>query len=195
MWWKANSFLMLNKNLVWAWPLNETWYVFVLDFFTSLLDDSKEDLHSMFTRTYGILYEQNSYIFMDLFRDLREYYKGRDMNLLDVLDKFFSDLLERMFVLLHSDHEFDDNYLECITNHMSELRPFGDVPAKMSGQVKKSFIAARTFVQGLQVGRDVIIALSRVCSLSSHRYRFMSMSNFTCANSTCASDYLHARPV
>ena len=117
------------------------------------------------------------------------------MNLLDVLDKFFSDLLERMFVLLHSDHEFDDNYLECITNHMSELRPFGDVPAKMSGQVKKSFIAARTFVQGLQVGRDVIIALSRVCSLSSHRYRFMSMSNFTCANSTCASDYLHARPV
>ena len=160
-----------------------------------MLDDSKEDLHSMFTRTYGILYEQNSYIFMDLFRDLREYYKGRDMNLLDVLDKFFSDLLERMFVLLHSDHEFDDNYLECITNHMSELRPFGDVPAKMSGQVKKSFIAARTFVQGLQVGRDVIIALSRVCSLSSHRYRFMSMSNFTCTNSTCALDYLHARLV
>lgn len=149
------------------------------DFFTSLLDDSKDELHEMFTRTYGILYEQNSEIFMDLFRDLRAYYKGRNMNLLEVLDSFFTDLLERMFVLLHSDFHFDDTYLECITDKMNELRPFGDVPQKLSVQVKNSFIAARTFVLGLQVGRDAIVALSGVSSIITIEFRLLTVATVT----------------
>lgn len=116
----------------------------------------------MFVRTYGLLYQQNAYIFTDLFEDLRSYYKGKDVNLLDVLDNFFERLLEKMFVLLHSSYSFDNTYLECITDKMDELKPFKDVPQKLSIQVKRAFIAARTFVQGLAVGRDVVLAVSKV---------------------------------
>ena len=131
-------------------------------FFSELLDNSKKDLHDMFVRTYGLLYQQNSHVFTDLFVDLRKYYKGSDINLLDALDSFFSTLMQKMFELLNSQYSFDEQYLECVTEHMDELKPFGDVPQKLSIQVKRAFVAARTFVQGLAIGRDVVLALSKV---------------------------------
>lgn len=116
----------------------------------------------MFVQTYGLLYQTNSAIFTNLFEDLREYYKGRDSNLLDVFDNFFNVLVQRMFQLLNTGYSYTDDYLDCISENIDELKPFGEVPAQLSVQVKRSFIAARTFVQGLSVGRDVIIAVSKV---------------------------------
>lgn len=51
------------------------------DFFTELLENSKKDLHEMFVRTYGLLYQQNAEVFSKLFRDLKLYYKGENLNL------------------------------------------------------------------------------------------------------------------
>ncbi len=137
-------------------------FSFFAEFFTELLDNSKRDLHEMFVRTYGLLYQQNSYVFTDLFNDLRDYYKGRDTNLLDALDNFFSTLLQKMFELLNAQYTFDQDYLECVIEHMDDLKPFGDVPQKLSIQVKRAFIAARTFIQGLAIGRDVVFEISKV---------------------------------
>lgn len=39
---------------------------------------------------------------------------------------------------------------------MEELKPFGDVPWKLSVQIRRAFVAARVFVRGLMVGRDVV---------------------------------------
>lgn len=38
---------------------------------------------------------------------------------------------------------------------MKELKPFGDVPDKLSVQVKRSFVATRTFVQALSAAAEV----------------------------------------
>ena len=116
----------------------------------------------MFARTYGLLYEENAQIFADLFRDLRSYYKGTDLSLTDALDRFFSMLLQKMFVLINKNYRFDDIYLHCLTEHIDKLKPFGDVPRRLSSLVRKSFVVARSFVQGLSVGREVINALSKV---------------------------------
>ena len=132
------------------------------DFFTELLENARTDLHEMFDRTYGLLYRQNSYVFTDLFDDLRNYYRGSNINLVEALDTFFSTLLQKMFELLNAQYSFDEAYLQCVTEHMDELKPFGTVPHKLSVQVKRAFIAARTFVQGLQIGRDVVLAMSKV---------------------------------
>lgn len=131
-------------------------------FFTELLDNARHDLHEMFVRTYGLLYQQNSAMFADLFNDLRAYYKGKDRNLVDVMDSFFSRLLQKMFELINSQYEFDEDYLTCVTDKMNDLKPFGDVPVKLSAQVKRAFIAARTFVQGLAIGRDVILSVTEI---------------------------------
>jgi len=116
----------------------------------------------MFVKTYGTLYEQNSAIFSKLFQDLRSYYTGTDHDLVDVMDRFFSTLMQRMFVLLNSQYTFDEKYLSCVVEHVDKLNPFDDVPSKLSVQVKRSFVAARTFLQGLTLGREVLQNIAKV---------------------------------
>ncbi|XP_013858503.1 glypican-6 [Austrofundulus limnaeus] len=132
------------------------------EFFLELLDNSEKSLNSMFTKTYGKLYMQNSEVFQDLFTELKRYYTGGNVNLEEMLNDFWSKLLERMFQLLNSQYHFTDDYLECVTKYGDQLKPFGDVPRKLKAQVTRAFIAARTFVQGLMVGREVANRVAKV---------------------------------
>lgn len=133
-----------------------------LEFFLELLDNSEKSLNSMFTRTYGKLFMQNSGVFQDLFTELKRYYTGGNVNLEEMLNDFWSRLLERMFQLLNSQYQFTDDYLECISKYTDQLKPFGDAPRKLKAQVTRAFIAARTFVQGLMVGREVANRVAKV---------------------------------
>ena len=47
---------------------------YFLGFFTELLIKSKLKFHRLFRKTYGIIYERNSDVFIDFFRDLESYY-------------------------------------------------------------------------------------------------------------------------
>ncbi|XP_022530640.2 glypican-6a isoform X2 [Astyanax mexicanus] len=132
------------------------------EFFLELLDNSEKSLNDMFVRTYGKLYTHNSEIFEDLFSELKRYYTGGNVNLEEMLNDFWSRLLERMFQLLNSQYTFTDDYLECISKYTDQLKPFGDIPRKLKAQVTRAFIAARTFVQGLMVGREVANRVSKV---------------------------------
>ncbi|TWW80872.1 Glypican-6 Secreted glypican-6 [Takifugu flavidus] len=118
----------------------------------------------MFVRTYGKPYMQNSEVFENLFAELKRYYTGGNVNLEEMLNDFWSRLLERMFTLLNSQYVITEDYLECISKYTDQLKPFGDVPKKLKSQVTRAFIAARTFVQGLSVGREVAQRVSKVSS-------------------------------
>lgn len=144
-----------------------------LEFFLELLDNSEKSLNSMFTRTYGKLYMQNSEVFQDLFTELKRYYTGGNVNLEEMLNDFWSRLLERMFQLLNSQYHFTDDYLECVSKYTDQLKPFGDVPRKLKAQVTRAFIAARTFVQGLMVGREVANRVAKVSLIG-----FLSYSDY-----------------
>ncbi|XP_059409502.1 glypican-6-like isoform X1 [Carassius carassius] len=132
------------------------------EFFLELLDNSEKSLNDMFVRTYGKLYTHNSEMFEDLFSELKRYYTGGNVNLEEVLNDFWSRLLERMFQLLNSQYTFTEDYLECISKYIDQLKPFGDVPRKLKAQVTKAFIVARSFVQGLMVGREVANRVAKV---------------------------------
>ncbi|XP_044735843.1 glypican-4 [Chrysoperla carnea] len=126
------------------------------EFFRKLLSKSKQDFHDMFKRTYGTIYLQNSYVFTDLFEELENYYAKGQVDLTETMDNFFIILYQRIFTVLNSAYLFDDKYLECVSNHMKELKPFGDVPHKLSAQVKRSFVATRTYGRALAVGVEVV---------------------------------------
>jgi hypothetical protein len=83
-----------------------------LEFFRELLENSKRDFHDMFKRTYGILYEQNSEVFTDLFRDLEDYYARGKLDLEEAMDHFFTALYQRMFTVLNAQFRFDDKYIK-----------------------------------------------------------------------------------
>ncbi|KAM9343856.1 glypican-6b [Pholidichthys leucotaenia] len=132
------------------------------EFFLELLENTERSLNEMFVRTYGKPYMQNSEVFENLFAELKRYYTGGNVNLEEMLNDFWSRLLERMFTLLNSQYVITEDYLECISKYTDQLKPFGDVPKKLKAQVTRAFIAARTFVQGLSVGREVAHRVSKV---------------------------------
>ncbi|XP_069746390.1 glypican-6-like isoform X2 [Narcine bancroftii] len=132
------------------------------EFFRELLENSEKSLNKMFIRTYGQLYMQNSEVFQDLFTELKRYYTGGNVNLEEMLNDFWAHLLERMLQLINPQYHFTEDYLECISKYTDQLKPFGDVPRKLKIQVTRAFIAARTFVQGLTVGREVAKRVSKV---------------------------------
>ncbi|EDW70228.1 glypican-4 [Drosophila virilis] len=125
------------------------------DIFRKLLLDSKAQFNMMFTRTYGVIYQQHSYVFSDLFNELENYYARGRVDLLDVMDKFFSTLYQKMFTVLNAQYAFDEKYMRCVSEHMKELKPFGDVPDKLSVQIKRSFVATRTYGQALATAAEV----------------------------------------
>ncbi|KAL6255136.1 hypothetical protein P5V15_013470 [Pogonomyrmex californicus] len=125
-------------------------------FFKDLLLASKRGFHEMFKKTYGILYEQNAYVFTDFFKELENYYAKGTVDLNDAMDNFFNTLYQKMFTVLNSQYNFDNKYLECVGEHMKEMQPFGDVPQKLGVQIKRSFIATRAFSQALTVAANVL---------------------------------------
>ncbi|XP_029167817.1 glypican-6 isoform X2 [Nylanderia fulva] len=125
-------------------------------FFKDLLETSKRGFHEMFKKTYGILYEQNAYVFTDFFDELDNYYSKGTVDLDEAMDNFFNTLYQKMFTVLNSQYIFDNKYLECVGEHMKEMRPFGDVPQKLGVQIKRSFVATRAFSQALTVAASVM---------------------------------------
>lgn len=73
-----------------------------------MLATSKSEFHQMFTRTYGIIYEQNSYVFSDLFNELESYYLRGKVDLAEAMDHFFNTLYQKMFTVLNAQYKFDD---------------------------------------------------------------------------------------
>jgi hypothetical protein len=68
------------------------------DFVDTLITDSQSQLHDVFTRTYGVLYERNSALFGNYFERIRSYYQsGAGGNLQEVTMTFFTELYEKMF--------------------------------------------------------------------------------------------------
>uniref|UniRef100_A0A182QIC9 Glypican n=1 Tax=Anopheles farauti TaxID=69004 RepID=A0A182QIC9_9DIPT len=155
------------------------------EFFEELLGQSKHEFHAMFKRTYGTIYEQNSYVFADLFAELERYYKHGKVDLSETMDHFFNILFQKMFTVLNAQYTFDNKYLGCVSEHMKELKPFGDVPDKLSVQIKRSFVATRTYAQALasaaEAARNMInVRLSAECTAALTR---MSTCN-VCAGQT-----------
>ena len=53
-------------------------------------------------------------------------------------------------------------YLECVSNNMKRLQPFGDVPKKLTLQLRRSFVATRTFSQALQEGKKMLTKILKI---------------------------------
>ena len=95
-----------------ATHINKYFSFHFLDFMLSIFGDSQRTLHDTFMQTYGHLYEKNSDLFEDFFKELRRYYERGNDNLFEITNKLFSKLYQRMFqvsFILSSSQYFIDN--------------------------------------------------------------------------------------
>lgn len=125
------------------------------DTIQELISNSQGQLHNIFTRTYGVLYERNALLFRKYFRQLKTYYQRGNINLQEATSRFFTTLYQKMFQVMNSQYRFDDAYLNCVASHMEEQRPFGDIPKKVANSVKKSLVASRALSKALKSGFQI----------------------------------------
>lgn len=131
-------------------------------YFTELHGRSERSLQEALS-PLGPLYSQNTRLYGDLYNDLRQYYRGSAVNLDETLSEFWSRLLERTFkASVPTDVTLSEDYLECVAKQQETLRPFGDVPRDMKAKVIRSFVTARSFIQGLIMSGEVVRKVSQV---------------------------------
>nr|XP_027202392.1 glypican-4-like isoform X2 [Dermatophagoides pteronyssinus] len=130
----------------------------------------------MFSDTYGILYDRHSFIFNQMFRNLEHYYNDGQLDLTIAMKEFFNLLYKKMFEELNAQYSFDSNYLNCTVEHMEEMMPFGELPQKLIVQVRRSFVAVRTFVQALRYGSDILKTIMELSISSTCENRLQSLS-------------------
>lgn len=75
----------------------------------------------MFKRTYGTIYEQNAYVFADLFTELERYYANGKVDLGEAMDSFFNVLYQKMFTVLNSQYSFNTKCVCRLAACFSEL--------------------------------------------------------------------------
>ncbi|KAM4678477.1 glypican-2 [Discoglossus pictus] len=127
------------------------------EFFLALLDSSERSLSSMFALSYGRVYSQNAALFSALFSELRSYYLGGGASrLAESLSEFWTGLLERTLRLLLPHYQLNADYMDCAVHSAEELHPFGDTPRRLRLQITRALGAARTLVQGLATGNNIV---------------------------------------
>lgn len=157
------------------------------EFFKEMMTNSKREFHDMFERTYGKIYLQNADVFSDFFSELETYYKKGTVRLSETMDNFFVILYQRMFTVINSQYDLDDKYLECVSEHMVEMKPFGDIPHKLGVQLRRSFVATRTFYKSLVQGAVIAenlreIALDDECATELTKMQHCGVCNSLSVN-------------
>ncbi|XP_029930449.1 glypican-1b [Myripristis murdjan] len=131
-------------------------------YFLDLLNRSEVALQETFTQAWGPLYSQNAQVFSDLYTELRRYCRSANVNLEEVLNDFWTRLLEKLFNQANRQYLIGEDYLECVSKQMETLRPFGDTPRDLTPKITRTFVAARTFIQGLVASGEVVRKVSQV---------------------------------
>lgn len=93
-----------------------------------------------------------------LYSDLSSYIAGQPVVLETRVAAFFDSLFP--LVYHHSINpklkDFSEDYKECLRQTQQEIKPFGEIADRVSLHVTRSFNVARTLLEALQVGIEVI---------------------------------------
>ena len=90
-----------------------------------------------------------------------------------------------------------DDYLECVSKQSETLRPFGDTPRDLKLKVTRTFVAARSFVQGLVISGEVVRKVSQVRQIMFLPLMFASVFvslSLSRARARCPSLILSIKP-
>ena len=72
-----------------------------------------------------------------LFLD-RSHCRGSSFSINDIFEKFFAEVMLRVYELIHSGQHLSDEYKQCIVDNMDTIRPFGRSTDLITPQVSLS---------------------------------------------------------
>ncbi|CAD7680969.1 unnamed protein product [Nyctereutes procyonoides] len=133
----------------------------------------------LFCNTYRNMALEATASVQELFTDVGLYLFGADINPDEFVNRFFDSLFPLVYNHLINPGVTDSSleYSECIRMARRDVRPFGNIPKRVMGQMGRSLLPSRTFLQALNLGIEVInttdhLHFSKECSKALLRMQY-----------------------
>ncbi|XP_060247571.1 glypican-5 isoform X4 [Meriones unguiculatus] len=135
----------------------------------------------LFCNTYRNMALEAAASIQEFFTDVGLYLFGADVNPEEFVNRFFDSLFPLVYNHLINPGATDSSlqYSECIRMARQDVSPFGNIPKRVMGQMGRSLLPSRTFLQALNLGIEVInttdhIHFSKECNRALLRMQYCS---------------------
>ncbi|KAM6180417.1 glypican-5 [Erethizon dorsatum] len=125
----------------------------------------------LFCNTYRNMALEAAASVQEFFTDVGLYLFGADVNPEEFVNRFFDSLFPLVYNHLINPGVTDNSleYAECIRMARQDISPFGNIPKRVLGQMGRSLLPSRTFLQALNLAIEVInttdhLHFSKECS-------------------------------
>ncbi|NXG23732.1 GPC5 protein, partial [Grallaria varia] len=115
----------------------------------------------------------------EFFTDVGLFIFGTDLSTEEFVNRFFDTLFPVVYshVINPGLTDISLEYAECLRMARRDIRPFGNIPKKAIGQMGRSLLSSRTFLQALNLGIEVInttdhMRFSKDCSRALLRMQY-----------------------
>lgn len=120
--------------------------------------------------SYGNMADQAVGPVRELFTDISLFLLGSELNVDDLVQRFFDALFPLVYNHLINPglSDISPGYAECVRSSSRDVRPFGGAPTLLADQVARSGVSGKLLLQALHLGIEVInttdhLQLSREC--------------------------------
>lgn len=115
----------------------------------------------------------------EFFTDVGLFLFGTDVSTEEFVNRFFDTLFPVVYnhMINPGPTDISLEYVECLRVARRDIRPFGNIPKKAIGQMGRSLLPSRTFLQALNLGIEVInttdhLRFSKACSRALLRMQY-----------------------
>ncbi|XP_050189995.1 glypican-5 isoform X1 [Myiozetetes cayanensis] len=152
---------------------------FVRETFEMLIRLAENYTSTLFCTAYRNMAAEATVHVQEFFTDVGLFVFGTDISTEESVNRFFDTLFPVVYnhVINPGLTDISLEYAECLQTARRDIRPFGNIPKKAIGQMGRSLLSSRTFLQALNLGIEVInttdhLHLSKDCSRALLRMQY-----------------------
>ncbi|XP_075934200.1 glypican-5a isoform X2 [Anarhichas minor] len=140
------------------------------DTFEVLIRQAENHTNAVLQESYGDMADQAVGPVRELFTDISLFLLGSELNVDDLVQRFFDALFPLVYNHLINPglSDISPGYAECVRSSSRDVRPFGGMPSLLADQIARSGVSGKLLLQALHLGIEVInttdhLQLSREC--------------------------------
>ncbi|XP_051234997.1 glypican-5a [Dicentrarchus labrax] len=140
------------------------------DTFEVLMRQAENHTNVVLQESYRNMADQAVGPVQELFTDIGLFLLGSELNVDDLVQRFFDALFPLVYNHLINPglSDISPGYAECVRSSSRDVRPFGGAPSVLADQIARSGVSGKLLLQALHLGIEVInttdhLQLSREC--------------------------------
>lgn len=138
--------------------------------FEVLMKQAENHTNTILHESYRTMADRAVGPVQELFTDIGLFLLGSELNVDDLVQRFFDSLFPLVYSHLINPglSDISSGYAECIRQSRRDVRPFGAAPGLLTDQIARSGVSGKLLLQSLHLGIEVInttdhLQLSREC--------------------------------